>query len=73
MWALALIIRAPCKGAGSLLTHPLGAAEPLPALQRFCRSVITFKARTWKDAFPLVDLLRGVLQYLLVRMALSLD
>lgn len=25
----------------------------------------TFRSRTWKDALPLVDLLRGVLLYLL--------
>ncbi|EFJ47174.1 radial spoke protein 17 [Volvox carteri f. nagariensis] len=31
----------------------------------FCRSVTTFRARTWKDAMPLVDLLRGVLLHLL--------
>ncbi|KAG2442229.1 hypothetical protein HYH02_009713 [Chlamydomonas schloesseri] len=31
----------------------------------FCRSVATFRARTWKDALPLVDLLRGVLMHLL--------
>lgn len=39
---------------------------PLPfSIQDFCRSVATFRARTWKDAMPLVDLLRGVLMHLL--------
>lgn len=33
--------------------------------QAFCHSVATFRSRTWKDALPLVDLLRGVLLYLL--------
>lgn len=36
-----------------------------PVVQAFCRSVVTFRARTWKDAMPLVDLLRGVLMHLL--------
>ena len=34
-------------------------------MQRFCHSVAGLKARTWKDAFPLTDVLRGVLLYLL--------
>ena len=31
----------------------------MSASQAFCRSVATFRARTWKDALPLVDLLRS--------------
>lgn len=38
---------------------------PVMHTQAFARSVATLRARTWKDAFPLVELLRGVLLYLL--------
>ncbi len=36
--------------------------------QDFSRHVAGFKPRVWKDALPLVDLLRGVLLYLLGHM-----
>jgi len=42
--------------------------EHMQEIMAFCRSVYTFKARTWKDAMPLVDLLRGCLKYLLEHM-----
>eukprot|EP00798_Chlamydomonas_sp_ICE-L_P015746 gene15746-21868_t len=42
-----------------------GAEKHLEDVLAFCRSVATFQARTWKDAFPLVDLLRGLLLYMI--------
>ncbi|GIL53450.1 hypothetical protein Vafri_9052 [Volvox africanus] len=41
-----------------------GNERMLAEILAFCRSVATFRARTWKDALPLVDLLRGVLLHL---------
>ncbi|MEW5311787.1 MAG: hypothetical protein WDW38_003473 [Sanguina aurantia] len=43
----------------------------LAEIMAFCRNVATFGARTWKDAFPLVDLLRGLLLFLLRHMVLG--
>ncbi|KXZ54725.1 hypothetical protein GPECTOR_4g793 [Gonium pectorale] len=48
----------------SRLLQP-GNEKLMADILAFCRSVTTFRARTWKDAMPLVDLLRGVLLHLL--------
>ncbi|GLC34334.1 hypothetical protein PLESTB_000741100 [Pleodorina starrii] len=48
----------------SALLKP-GNEKIMAEILAFCRSVATFRARTWKDAMPLVDLLRGVLLHFL--------
>jgi hypothetical protein len=47
-----------------LLPPTVNGFWPLTS-QAFCRQVASFKPRIWRDAMPLVDLLRGVLLYLL--------
>ncbi|GAX85199.1 hypothetical protein CEUSTIGMA_g12618.t1 [Chlamydomonas eustigma] len=47
----------------------VGAEKHLVEVKRFCTSAATLRARTWKDAFPLADLLRGLLLYLLSQMS----
>ncbi|GFH07169.1 radial spoke protein 17, partial [Haematococcus lacustris] len=54
--------------AGNLLMFREGVEQHLGNMVAFVRSVASFSARTWKDALPLVDLLRGVLLYLLGQM-----
>lgn len=52
------------SGNNAMLLQP-GNEERMREIIAFCRSVATFRACTWEDAMPLVDLLRGLLDYLL--------